>query len=110
MRRAALDSPASLAEAVRGVDVVVHLAAMMDFYPQDVRLQHPTLMHGLLQEVADNGPTITAGGQKVAALYQTNVEGTRNLLTAFADARQGRGGTFIYISSTESAALTLYFI
>jgi hypothetical protein len=46
----------------------------------------------------------------VAALYQTNVEGTRNLLSAFADARRGRGGTFIYISSTESAALTLFFI
>lgn len=53
-------------------------------------------------------PTPVDGGQKVAALYQTNVEGTRNLLTAFADARQGRGGTFIYISSTESAPFYLF--
>jgi nucleoside-diphosphate-sugar epimerase len=38
----------------------------------------------------------------VAELYRTNVEGTRNLLRAFADARKDRPGTFVYISSTES--------
>ncbi len=73
----------SLESAVRGVDVVVHLAAVMDFYPKDV-----------------------------AAMYQTNVEGTSNLARAFAKELQRRfpHGTptessahrFIYISTTES--------
>jgi len=74
IRRAELDDCRSLEEAVQGVDVVIHLAAVMDFYPHDV-----------------------------ATLYKTNVEGTRNLLTAFARSREGRTpGTFIYISTTET--------
>jgi nucleoside-diphosphate-sugar epimerase len=44
---------ASLQEAVEGAEMVIHLAAMFDFYPKDVDL-----------------------------LYRVNVEGTRNLLTA----------------------------
>ncbi len=44
---------ASLEEAAKGAEVVIHLAAMFDFYPKDVDL-----------------------------LYRVNVQGTRNLLSA----------------------------
>ncbi|MFX1319430.1 MAG: NAD-dependent epimerase/dehydratase family protein [Promethearchaeota archaeon] len=44
---------ASLEDAANGAEIVIHLAAMFDFYPKDVGL-----------------------------LYRVNVEGTRNLLTA----------------------------
>ena len=60
---------ASLEMAVQDVDVVIHLAAYFDFYPKDKKL-----------------------------LYQVNVEGTQNLLTACVQAGVSR---FIYISTTE---------
>ncbi|MFW9907132.1 MAG: NAD-dependent epimerase/dehydratase family protein [Candidatus Thorarchaeota archaeon] len=52
-RDADLLSVETLEPAVKGVDVVIHLAAYFDFYPSDVGL-----------------------------LYRTNVEGTRNLMNA----------------------------
>ena len=60
---------ASLEMAVQDIDVVIHLAAYFDFYPKDKKL-----------------------------LYQVNVEGTQNLISACVQAGVSR---FIYISTTE---------
>ena len=60
----------SLKKAVEGRNVVVHLAAYFEFYPKDVDI-----------------------------LYQVNVEGTRNLLTACIGSTVKR---FIYCSTTET--------
>jgi nucleoside-diphosphate-sugar epimerase len=60
----------SLKKAVEGRNVVVHLAAYFEFYPKDVDM-----------------------------LYQVNVEGTRNLLTACIGSTVKR---FIYCSTTET--------
>ena len=67
---------------MRNIDVVIHLAAVMDFYPNDVK-----------------------------GLYRVNVEGTTNLLNAFIAERQNHHSyptRFIYISSTENILTILY--
>ena len=80
VRRGELLETESLKSVMEGVNIVVHLAAVMDFYP-----------------TAD----------KVEELYKINVGGTVNLLNAFAKygsrstASGGNKPRFIYISTTE---------
>ena len=77
IREGDLSKPSTLTGVVKDIDVVVHLAAMMDFYPTHI------------QEV-----------------YRVNVDGTRNLLDAFTQEKKQKGSKrltrFIYISSTET--------
>jgi len=75
-REGELLKPDTLTSVMRNIDVVIHLAAVMDFYPNDVK-----------------------------GLYRVNVEGTTNLLNAFIAERQNHHSyptRFIYISSTEN--------
>ncbi|KAL6071993.1 Epimerase domain-containing protein [Balamuthia mandrillaris] len=63
IREGSLFEHGSLREAVRDVAAVVHLAAMMDFFPKQVE-----------------------------QVYRTNVEGTRNLFLACVEERNSRRG------------------
>lgn len=69
----------SLLPCVKNADVVVHLAAEMDFFPKDV-----------------------------SKVIQSNVEGTRNLLEACARESKASGSKirFVYVSSTEAIGPT----
>lgn len=74
-----LNDISTIQPCVKGADVVIHLAADMDFFARDV-----------------------------SRLIQVNVEGTRNLLEACAReaSRTGHKVRFVYASSTEAVGCT----
>eukprot|EP00177_Eucheuma_denticulatum_P008053 GFKZ01014663.1.p1 GENE.GFKZ01014663.1~~GFKZ01014663.1.p1 ORF type:complete len:383 (-),score=42.70 GFKZ01014663.1:1613-2761(-) len=77
--KASFDDIAALEHCVKNADVVIHLAAEMDFFPSDS-----------------------------ATLIRANVDGTRNVLEACAkeSARRGTKIRFVYVSSTEAVGCT----
>lgn len=76
---ASLQDTSALQRCVRDADILIHLAADMDFFKKDT-----------------------------ASLMRTNVEGTRNLLEACAREmeRKGKRMRFVYVSSTEAVGCT----
>lgn len=77
--KASLQDIPALEQCVKHADVVIHLAAEMDFFPSNTE-----------------------------TLIRTNVDGTRNMLEACANesARRGTRMRFVYVSSTEAVGST----
>lgn len=76
---ASLQDIPALQQCIREADVLIHLAGDMDFYKKNT-----------------------------AALFRTNVEGTRNLLDVCTEEtrRRGKRVRFVYVSSTEAVGCT----